>query len=104
MKFAILFCLGTAAVAHAARVRITFTPESSRFDAAAREYKDLWSKDGERMLDAMESVSGLKFGETDLNVIVFEGASYSGYRDMPMHLRASYPLDVKKATLVHELG
>jgi hypothetical protein len=28
----------------------------------------------------------------------------SGYRDKPMHLRASYPTATKKATLMHELG
>jgi hypothetical protein len=37
-------------------------------------------------------------------VIVYEAVSYSGYKDRPMRLRASYPEDVKKATLVHELG
>jgi hypothetical protein len=33
-----------------------------------------------------------------------EGVSESGYRDRPMRLRASYPPDTKKATLIHELG
>jgi hypothetical protein len=30
--------------------------------------------------------------------------SFSGYRDRPMRMRASYPPDTKKATLIHELG
>ena len=30
--------------------------------------------------------------------------SFSGYRERPMRLRASYPFDTKRATLVHELG
>ena len=56
------------------------------------------------MIETMEQVSGLKFQETDIQVVVYEGVSYSGYKDRPMRLRASYPEDVKKATLVHELG
>jgi hypothetical protein len=36
---------------------------------------------------------------------VLEVASDSGYKDeSPMHLRASYPPETKKATLIHELG
>ena len=31
-------------------------------------------------------------------------SSNSGYEDKPMHLRASYLPDTKKATLIHELG
>ena len=37
-------------------------------------------------------------------MIVFEGVSNAGSRGMPMYLRASYTADVKKATIVHELG
>src|SRR5436190_5395776 len=36
--------------------------------------------------------------------MVLEVSSDSGYKEKPMHLRASYPLDTKKATLIHELG
>ena len=36
--------------------------------------------------------------------MVLEVASSSGYQETPMRLRASYPLDTKKATLIHELG
>ena len=106
MKLAILVCLGAAALraAETPRVRITFTPESAKFAAAAREYTDIWSKEGERIVDAMEAASGLKFQETDVHANVFEAASYSGYRDSPMVLRASYPLETKKAALIHELG
>ena len=52
----------------------------------------------------MERGSGLAFLENHVNVIVFEGVSQSGGGSRPMYLRASYPADVKKATLVHELG
>ena len=52
----------------------------------------------------MERGSGLTFLENHVNAVVFEGVSQSGAGDRPMYLRASYPADVKKATLVHEHG
>ena len=57
-----------------------------------------------RMIQAMERVSGLKFAETELKAVIYEGPSNSGFGSNPMNLRASYPMDVKKATLVHELS
>lgn len=52
----------------------------------------------------MERVSGVRFIEREIQAIVYEGVSWSGFGNQPMKLRASYPPDVKKATLVHELG
>jgi hypothetical protein len=75
------------------------------FAAAAREYEQLWAAEGDRIVRAMESVSGLTFRDTAVRVLVYEGISQSGYRDRsPMRMRASYPPDTKKATLIHELG
>ena len=88
-----------------ARVAMHFEPESPReeFVKAAAEYDALWKAEGERMLDAMERITGITFTERDIKAVIFERASFSGYGDRPMHLRASYPADVKKATLIHEL-
>jgi hypothetical protein len=85
-------------------VRLTFTPEADSFATATRAYQELWNADGARILGAMQDVAGLQFRDSLINVIVYEGVSWSGYRDSPMKLRASYPADTKKATLVHELG
>lgn len=52
----------------------------------------------------MESISGLKLKDAEVRVIVYEGVSMSGYGDGPMKMRASYPSNIKKATLIHELG
>ena len=52
----------------------------------------------------MEAVSGLKFSDTAIETVVYEGVSWAGKGDSPMKLRASYSEDVKKGTLVHELG
>lgn len=84
--------------------RLEFVPQSENFAAAVGEYERVWAADGSRVLRAMQEVSGLTFSDTVITAIVFEGVSSSGYRDTPMRLRASYPLDTKKATLIHELG
>jgi hypothetical protein len=60
--------------------------------------------EGSRIVEAMERGSGLTFLENHVNAVVFEGVSQSGGGDRPMYFRASYPADVKKATLVHEHG
>jgi hypothetical protein len=88
----------------AAGLSIDFVPEAEQYAAAAEEYRRIWDADGARIIDAMQRVSGLTFQEDRIEAIVFEGMSYSGVPGEPMKLRASYPTDVKKATVVHELG
>jgi hypothetical protein len=83
---------------------VQFVPESETFAAAVGEYERIWATDAERIVRTMQDVSGLAFTDTAITAIVFEGVSSSGFRDTPMRLRASYPLDTKKATLIHELG
>jgi hypothetical protein len=92
-----------------ARIHITFVPQADSFTAAAREYERLWVAEGPRIVQAMERVSGLTFvssvyADTLITANVLERASNSGYRESPMQLRASYPFDTKRATLIHELG
>jgi len=86
------------------RVKLTFTPESARFNAATEEYRQIWQSEGDRMIAAIEQLSGLKYPETEVRAIVFEGPSESGFKETPMKMRASYSLDIKKATLMHEIG
>jgi hypothetical protein len=84
--------------------RLEFVPASETFAAAVGEYERIWATDAARIVRTMQEVSGLAFTDTAITAIVFEGVSSSGFRDIPMRLRASYPLDTKKATLIHELG
>jgi hypothetical protein len=88
----------------AGRVNMTFTPQDQTFAAAAEAYRRLWEEEGPKIVEGMERGSGLRFVETDVKAVIFEGPSQSGFGSTPMYLRASYPADVKKATLVHELG
>ena len=83
---------------------LEFVPESETYAAAVGEYERIWATDASRIARTMQDVSGLSFTDTAITAIVFEGVSSSGFRDTPMRLRASYPVDTKKATLIHELG
>lgn len=104
LYFIVLIVLSVTSVAQQPTLRLSFSPESEKFGEATRQYQSIWDAEGGRIVEAMEQVSGLKFQETEVRVIVYEGVSNSGFGDSPMKLRASYPEGVKKATLVHELG
>lgn len=86
------------------KVSMTFTPQDQTFVAAAEAYRALWAEDGSKIIEAMEQVSGLRFLETHVKAVIFEGPSSAGLGGRPMYLRASYPTDVKRAALVHEHG
>ena len=88
------------------KVSMTFTAqdETPAFATAAEAYRRIWVDEGPRIVEAMERVTGLRFLETNVKAVIFEGPSRSGVGDSPMYLRASYTEDVKKATLVHENG
>jgi hypothetical protein len=101
--FALLIC-SSYIPAQNPTIKVAFTPESENFVDATRRYQDIWNAEGLKMIEAMQIVSGLRFQEKEISAIVFEGASSSGFGDTPMKLRASYPDEVKKATLIHELG
>lgn len=97
-------------VAQASPVRLTFVAQSDSFEASAGEYRRIWAEEGARMVASMERISGLsfvypKFADTAIAATVLERASNSGFRNRSgMELRASYPPDTKRATLIHELG
>jgi hypothetical protein len=104
--FYLLLCVMLAVTAaNAQRVKMKFTPESDKFIEATHEYETIWRSEGDKIVKTMEKISGLKFKETEIETIVFEGISRSGFPGgSPMKMRASYTPDVKKGTLVHELG
>jgi hypothetical protein len=85
-------------------VVLAIRAESAAFEPAAEQYRALWARDGARIVEAMERVSGLRFREFEIPVLVVAGASSSGYGERPVRMRASYPQPTKRATLVHELG
>jgi hypothetical protein len=83
---------------------VKFTASADTFRAATDEYAAIWSKEGERIVAAMERATGLRFEDGPIEVSVYEGVSWSGGGGRPMLLRASYPEPTKRGTLVHELA
>lgn len=81
-------------------MNIYFHPDNENFIEAAKEYQLIWDKEGSRIIDALENFGNMKFKEKTINAIIIERMSYSH----PLTFRASYPADVKKSTLVHELA
>ncbi len=80
---------------------INFHPECDipRYIEAASEYTKIWKEDGDMITEVIERVSGFKFRADLYNAIILEKFSHS----LPLTLRASYPTEQKKSTLVHEL-
>lgn len=85
-------------------LEVNFEPADQIFVQATQQYEEIWLNDGERIVSVMERLSGLKFEEGPIQAIIVERRSFSGYKAIPMRLRASYAPDTKRATLVHELG
>ena len=96
----LLSCLAGVAGA----TELEFVPQEPAFSEAVEEYKAIWESEGDRIVNALETATGLRLEAGPVRVIVCECVSYSGYRETPMQLRASYPDATKRATLVHELS
>ncbi|HET7924851.1 MAG TPA: hypothetical protein VFL30_08120, partial [Rhodanobacteraceae bacterium] len=73
-------------------------------ESAARAYRAIWEQDGARIIAALEARTCMRFPESAVAAVVGDAVSDSGGPEHPMSLRASYDLDVKRATLVHELA
>jgi hypothetical protein len=93
-----------AAFQSSAATEINFEAEAPQFEAAAEEYRLIWQQDGERIAATLHRLTGLRLEPGPIQTMVFEGVSNSGYRDIPMRMRASLPANTKRATLVHELS
>ena len=99
---AMLACLAAATIR--AEVPVEFVAATAAHEAAARAYGSIWRQDGARILAALEAHTCMRFPEAAVAAVVGDDVSHSGGPEHPMGLRASYDLDVKRATLVHELA
>jgi hypothetical protein len=95
---------GLAVLLCAAAPPVSFAPVGPAFAPASEAYRRLWEADGERIVAAMERVTGLPFPASPIDAIVSEGRPMTAYDGRTIRLRASYSPAYKKATLVHELG
>ena len=80
-------------------VSINFVPESDKFVGAAKEYRGIWLKNGEKIIKTIEQVSSLNFLIRQLEATIYEGKSQSH----PLRLRASNSKEIKQTALIHEL-
>jgi hypothetical protein len=103
-------CISAAALllgclpATASAAELDFVPQEPGFSVAADEYRRIWNSEGDGIANALRAATGLSLEAGPVRAIVCECVSYSGDREMPMQLRASYSEDTKRATLVHELS
>lgn len=86
-------------------VQVVFKPETPEYSDSANQYKEIWSQDGQIIIQKMEEITKLHFPESYIEVDIVNGPSYSGTLNnkQKMKLRYSYNLGHKKASLVHEL-
>jgi hypothetical protein len=93
-----------AASAARAQPSVEFIAATAAHESAAHAYRSIWEQDGERIVAALEARTCMPFTEPAVAAVIGDDVSHSGGPEHPMGLRASYDLDVKRATLVHELG
>jgi hypothetical protein len=96
--------VGLAGAAAHAQPALDFIASTAAHESAARAYRSIWDQDGARILAALEARTCMRFPEPSVAALVGDEVSHSGGPEHPMGLRASYDVDVKRATLVHELA
>jgi len=87
-----------------AQPAVEFVASTAAHEHAARTYRSIWAQDGERIVAALEKRTCLRFPESGVAALIADDVSHSGGPEHPMGLRASYDVDIKRATLVHELA
>lgn len=82
-------------------MQINFYPswDKPEYEIAAKEYSEIWAKQGKRIIETIEKISGLNFREKVINAVTFGGHSYSA----PLQLQSKISVENKKGSLVHEL-
>ncbi|NOY35774.1 MAG: hypothetical protein GXP44_02555 [bacterium] len=96
-------------------LKLTFSPEQNtpEFVKSTEEYKKIWDKDGERIVENLERAAEMPFDSNikNIKVVVYNGYSFVKWRENNnkkevefIKMRASYPAEIKTGTLIHELG
>ena len=85
------------------KIALTFSAERAEHQSLADDARQIWAANGARMLAALEAVSGLRFEEKTIAVVLREGPSVSGapVPTSAMRLNVRYPIPM---SLIHELG
>lgn len=82
-------------------LQIKFDPESDKkhLIIAAKEYTQIWNKEGGKIVLAIEEQSNMVFMTTAINALIFDGISYS----VPLQLNYQLTIEEKRAEITHEL-
>ena len=82
-------------------MQINFYPEQNnpKFEKAVEEYSELWQKEGKKITETIEKVSGLKFKEKVINALIYNEISYS----LPLQLQAGLSIEHERGIITHEL-
>jgi hypothetical protein len=83
---------------------VSFTAAQEEHRAGLAEYRRLWEAEGPRIVAAMEAATGVAYPHSPIEMIVYGGTPMTSFDGRSIWLRASYPEDYKRATLVHEVG
>ena len=81
MKYALLLLIsvaGSVSAAQEPRLALSFVAADSEHNAFADAARRFWESDGERIVGMMERVSGLRFRDSAITVIMWPRAAGSG--------------------------
>ena len=87
-----------------AQVHVVFTPSTLADEYDTRVHREIWDEYGQRLIDALEAHSCMRFSEPTVMATVADSTINSGGPDHPMRLRRTYIRSEKESTLAHELG
>ena len=87
-----------------AQVEVVFIPSTAQDEYDTSVYRAIWDEYGDRVVDALESVTCMAFPESSVSATVANAVSHSGGPEHAMRLRRTYIRREKESTLVHELG
>lgn len=97
-------CLGPGAARAQTEINFDFIASTAAHRHATQAYEAIWDAHGARIVAALEALTCLPFPELEVTAVIADASSHSGGPEHAMQLRASYADDVKRSTLVHELG
>lgn len=107
MRYALLAQIalgGSIAAAQEPKIALRFVAPDSQHSAFADAARLFWQSDGARILETMELVSGLRFRDSAITVIMWPRAASSGAggnSTSPLRVDIRYPILM---SLIHELG
>jgi hypothetical protein len=85
-------------------ITLTFTSDlTDELVPLVQEARQIWAAEGAHIIQVIQEVSGLRFGESAITVLIHRAPSVSGapIPSSPLKLSSRYPI---RMSLIHELG